>query len=94
MRPEDNIKIGFNTDLKIWVLYVPPDFPKPYCSSCLNDIDKDKPFYFSKATNNFYCSKCMFKVDFLGRFKVGCKGLEREQEHLCIQKVEKLEGEK
>ena len=76
------IRIGFNTNLNIWILYVPSNFEKPFCSSCLNDIDKEKPFYFCRRSQRFYCSKCMFKIN------ISCPGVEKEQEHLCIQKVE------
>ena len=83
-----NLRIAFQTKLGIWVLIVPPKFSQPFCSSCLKDIDKETKFYFCKTTQNFYCEKCMFKIDHLGRLKVKCPTTEKEYTGVCIQKVE------
>ena len=90
MAYKKDLKIAFNKKLGIWVLFVPHKFSRPFCSSCLADIDKEKPFYFCRTTQNFYCAKCMFKVDTMGRLKVKAPTFDKEDITLCIQKVEKM----
>lgn len=91
MAKKKALRIGFDMDVGLWCLYVPEDFPTPFCSSCLVDIDKDKIFYFCRTTQNFYCDKCMFKIDKLGRLKVKCPTTEKEHVDTCISRVIKEE---